>query len=87
MVLSRMRKTVIEKLRTEKGMRRVDLASAAKISEKSLINYEARYHDARYETDSAGRLLPRPLFKKTQERIAEALGVPVEKLFKDSVPR
>lgn len=72
-----MRITVIEKLRIDKGMSRVDLASAAKVSEKSLINYEARY----------AKRSPRPLFKRTQERIAAALGVDVKVLFKQDVPR
>ena len=64
----------LEKLRTEQGMNRVDLASKANVSERTIFNMEI---DA----------TPRPSFKATQKRIADALGVNVSVIFKNDVPR
>lgn len=69
-----MPKTKIEKLREDKGWERVDLASKANVSERTLFNMETK-------------AFPRPSFRKTQERIAEALGVEVRTIFKEDVPR
>ncbi len=69
-----MPKTKLEKLREAKGWNRVDLASKANVSERTLFNMETQEH-------------PRPSFRKTQERISEALGVSVVAVFKHDVPR
>lgn len=73
-----MPKTKIEKLREAKGWERVDLASKASVSERTIYNIE---------TAKRRGVAQRPMFQRTQERIARALGVSVAAIFKNKVAR
>ena len=69
-----MPETKLEKLRERKRWQRVDLASKANVSERTIYNMETKD-------------LPPPAFEATQKRIAKALGVAVNVLFKEDRPR